>query len=272
MANRPTTIDAYLRSGRPQVIAHRGFSGKAPENTLAAIDMALDLGVDMVEVDVTLTSDGELVVLHDASLDRTTSGSGRVMNHSLEQIRSLDAGSWFDVQFSGELVPTLDEVLTRVCGRALLNVEIKGEAVTEGIAGGIAEKVAERIGEAEMIDQVIVSSFEPRALHQLRHLDPRIYRAVLYNRELHRHMRPSEIMEATAAHAFHIHVWRWTPRRWPDARRHGLPVAVYTVNHRLAMTRVLKTGALALFTDRPDRMLRLLNRRAGTFRPLSRRR
>src|SRR6187455_95113 len=93
------------------VIAHRGASSYAPENTLAAFDLALEMGVRHVELDVDFTSDGHIVVIHDDSVDRTTNGSGPVTSHTLATLRSLDAGAWCGAQFAGQRIPTLDEVL-----------------------------------------------------------------------------------------------------------------------------------------------------------------
>src|SRR4051812_8979102 len=95
------------------IIAHRGASGHAPEHTFAAYDRAVHFGADYLEQDLQVTADGELVVLHDATLDRTTDGAGQVDEHTLAELRALDAGAWFAPGFSGQRVPTLDEVLTR---------------------------------------------------------------------------------------------------------------------------------------------------------------
>jgi glycerophosphoryl diester phosphodiesterase len=95
------------------VIAHRGASSYVPENTFAAFDLALQMGVRHIELDVQLTSDGHLVVIHDDTVDRTTNGSGLVTRHTLESLRGLDAGSWFGTRFAGECIPLFDEVLAR---------------------------------------------------------------------------------------------------------------------------------------------------------------
>lgn len=109
------------------LIAHRGFSSRAPENTLAAFDLALSAGFDNFELDAQLTADGIPVVIHDATLDRTTDGRGHVAKTTLNEIRRLDAGSWFggDDSFAGERVPTLHEVLTRYAGNAHIHLELK---------------------------------------------------------------------------------------------------------------------------------------------------
>jgi glycerophosphoryl diester phosphodiesterase len=112
------------------VIAHRGASSCAPENTLAAFDLAIRMGVRHIEFDVHSSRDGHLVVIHDDTLDRTTNGSGPVSNHTLGALRELDAGSWFGAAFAGERVPTFDDVLSRYGGRIHIHAEIKGHSAS----------------------------------------------------------------------------------------------------------------------------------------------
>ena len=247
--------------GRPWVIAHRGFSGRAPENTLAAIQMAMDVGADMLEVDVTLSSDGHLMVIHDETLDRTAGGSGQVLGSTFKYIRSLDAGSWFHPRFKDQKVPTLEEVLELIQGKMPVNVEIKGEAVGDKIQGGIAEKVAETLDRFGMAEQTLVSSFEPRALDQLREIHPGIPKGSLYNRKVHKRRLPESITSEVDAQSFHVHRWYFRRAMEKEARRLDLPVLVYTVNHPLVMKRMIRRGVAGLFTDHPDRMIRLLQQR-----------
>ena len=243
---------------RPWAIAHRGLSGLAPENTLAAVDMALDVGADMLEIDVSLTSDGHLVVLHDETLERTTSGAGAVRASSLQYVRSLDAGSWFEPRFGGEKVPVLSEVLERIRGRMAINVEIKAEAVDEEVRGGVAEKVVAALHDAGMAGDALVSSFEPRALEQVRLVDSALATGALYNREIHRGVLPSTMTGAVGARTFHVNRWylRWSQLR--DARAHGIPVLVYTVNRKWQMRALVHLGVRGLFTDRADWLMEVL--------------
>ena len=136
----------------PVRIAHRGASGSAPENTAAAFERAIRIGVDAIEVDVHGTSDGRVVVLHDPTLDRTTDRCGWVREQTLEQIRHADAGAWFGREFRGEQVPQLEEAIEMTRHRALLLVEIKGEF--------LAEKVLQIVGEMDAADQVVIQSSE----------------------------------------------------------------------------------------------------------------
>ena len=253
--DRPTTIDAFLDpGGRTWVIAHRGFSGRAPENTVAAIREAIAIGADMAEIDVTLTADERVVVIHDETLQRTTNGSGSVADHSFDEIRSLDAGSWFAPQFVGEKVPTLGEVLDTVKGQILLNVEIKSEAVDRGISDEVAAAIKER----GMTDQVVVSSFSPMALEQMHAVAPEIRTAVLYNKELHRGQDPVEIVRGLGASAFNIRGSRLKAKMLSSCREHGIPVGVYTVDKPKKMKRWVKKGIDAIFTNHPDRLIEVL--------------
>ena len=253
---RPATIDEFLApGGRTWVIAHRGFSGRAPENTVAAIREAIAIGADMTEIDVTLTADERVVVIHDETLQRTTNGTGMVAQHSFDEIRSLDAGSWFAPQFVGEKVPTLDEILDTTNGRILLNVEIKSEAVDRGIS----DKVAAAIRDSGMADQVIVSSFSPTALEQIHAKAPEIRTAVLYNPELQRGKDPAEIVHGLGASVFNIRGSRLKAKMLSSCREHGIPVGVYTVDKPKKMKRWVKKGIDAIFTNHPDRLIEILN-------------
>ncbi len=113
------------RTGRPLISAHRGFSTAAPENTLPALEAARRAGADVAEIDVRLTRDGQVVLMHDRSVERTTNGAGLVKDLTLAEIKALDAGSWFDPRFRGEHVPTLAEVLEWSGGRLGLLIELK---------------------------------------------------------------------------------------------------------------------------------------------------
>jgi glycerophosphoryl diester phosphodiesterase len=254
--DRPTTIDEFYNTqARTRVIAHRGFSGAAPENTIAAVRAAIDIDADMVEIDVTLSADDHIVVIHDETLARTTDGVGEVAQFTLAELQELDAGSWFDPAFAGERIPTLEQVLNEVDGRILLNVEIKSEAVARGVVG----KVASAVRELGMIDQVVVSSFSPPALEQMHEVAPEIRTAVLYNTKVHKGRDAVEIVTGLGASVFNIKRQRLTGKMLRRCREHEIPVGTYTVNEPRRMRRLVKKGIDAIFTDHPDRLLEVLN-------------
>jgi len=257
--DRPATIDEFFAPGaRTRVIAHRGFSSRAPENTLAAIHEAIAIGADMAEIDVTLSSDDATVVIHDESLQRTTNGSGPVSQFTLAELKDLDAGSWFGPRFAGERIPTLDEVLMTVDGKILLNIEIKSEAVERGIAG----RVVETIHRHEMKDQVVISSFSPTALVQVHSLAPQVTTAVLYNQELQQGLDAVDIVDSLGASVFNIKRTRLTSQMMDRCMAHEIPVGIYTINKKRHMRQMIKKGVAAIFTDHPDRLIEVLRRKS----------
>jgi glycerophosphoryl diester phosphodiesterase len=254
-ADRPTTIEEfYDASARTRVIAHRGFSAAAPENTIAAVRAAIEIGADMVEIDVTLTSDGHIVVIHDETLDRTTNGSGKISECTRAELQLLDAGGWFAPTFTGERIPSLDAVLDEIEDRILLNVEIKSEAVDRGIV----TKVVSVIRTQGMIDQVVVSSFSPTALRQMHTEAPEIRTAVLYNTKFHEGQDAVEIVTDLGATVFNIKRQRLTKKMRRRCRENNIPIGVYTVNEPRRMRRLVKKGINSIFTDHPDRLLEIL--------------
>lgn len=155
------------------ITAHRGANKLAPENTISAIKKALDLGVEMVEIDVHLTKDRQLVVIHDETLDRTTNGSGKVADFTLEELQQLDAGSWFSQEHRGKQLPTLAEVLKLINGKATCLIEIK---LSDGKPySGIEERIIEEIVSNNAIEWCIVQSFESYYLENFNKQYPEIH-------------------------------------------------------------------------------------------------
>jgi glycerophosphoryl diester phosphodiesterase len=254
-AERPATIEDFMTAGGGTwVIAHRGFSGRAPENTLVAVREAIAIGAHMAEIDVTLSADEHIVVIHDETLDRTTNGRGLVSEFTLAELKKLDAGSWFSPQFAGEPIPTLDEILSETQGRILLNVEIKSEAVDRGVTA----KVVDAIRARGMVDEVVVSSFSPTALEQMREVAPEILTAVLYNIKLQRGMDPIDIVSGVGASGFNIRRNRLSKKMLRRCHAHEIPVAIYTVDKPRRMRKFIARGVDAIFTNHPDRMLEIV--------------
>jgi len=159
-------VDNPWRRTPPMALAHRGQRASYPEQTLEAYEAAIRLGADGIETDVQRTRDGRLAMLHDLTLDRTTSGRGRIADHDWDAVRALDAGSWFDPRFAGVRVPSLEETLDLVAGAGLLLcVEIKG---TTADAPATAVAVARLLRERGLLDRVFISSFDHAALQAAR--------------------------------------------------------------------------------------------------------
>jgi glycerophosphoryl diester phosphodiesterase len=227
-------------------IAHRGASALYPENTLLAFERAIAQGVDMIELDVRLTRDGALVVVHDAALDRTTSGAGLVRDQSIAGIRSLDAGR-------GQRVPLLAEVIDLVADTPVrLCVELKGESEAECLAA--AEAAIAALDGAGFLDRSVVTSFSPAALMRAKALRPRVA-TVLDPSPQDGSLTPRQICaQALAAYAncvsydFHF----LTPEVAAEARLSGLALWPWAPNEADDMRRVLRLGIPGIMTDRPD--------------------
>jgi glycerophosphoryl diester phosphodiesterase len=157
---------------RPLIIAHRGYRAKYPENTLASFSVALDIGVKMIELDVMLTKDRKMVVIHDATLERTTDGHGQVNGYTLKELKELDAGSWFHPRFAGERLPELEEVLDLVSDHALLNIEIKSNAYeAHHPPDAIEKQVVDLVRRKNALTSVLISSFEWKILENVASME-----------------------------------------------------------------------------------------------------
>ncbi len=176
------------------VIAHRGASAYFPENTMVSFEGAIALGADMVELDVQLTADGEVVVFHDEKISRCTNGRGRIADYTLDELKKLDAGSWFDKKYAGARVPTLVEALKLCKNKIAVNIEIKTEAVTEIISEGIEEKCLRIVDKIAMCKHVVFSSFDRRAIQHLKQIDGQMPAAVLFEKKHYGSQLPSEII------------------------------------------------------------------------------
>ena len=158
-------------------IAHRGARLKAPENTIASFAQAVKDGGDAVELDVQLSKDGELVIMHDATVDRTTNGTGRVDALDLSDLKELDAGSWFSQEFQGEMVPTLQESLDWARGKTGVDIEVKYD-----VASSIEPRqLAQTIQQSAMTDSVAVTSFDRAFIEKLEAQHPDLETGVLFS-------------------------------------------------------------------------------------------
>ena len=232
-------------------IAHRGASGRAPENTHAAFAAALSLGAQAIELDCQLSADGELVVIHDETLERATDGRGAVGDRTFADLQRLDAGAWFGEEFRGERIPRLADVLAQVRDRVTLNVEIKSARDL----GTIEAKLAALVTAERAADWVVFSSFHPAALRTMRAAAPWARLGVLCDH----YPLPDGLALALEVEAETV----IPGRRWIDPRVveaahvRGLGVWVWTVNEPGEMRRLAALGVDALFSDYPERFAAL---------------
>ena len=241
------------RAGKVAVVGHRGAMGYAPENTLASFRRAAALGAHAFECDVRLTQDGEVVVIHDATVDRVSDGSGRVEHMTLGQLKRLDVGGRFGPDYAGERIPTLEEALE--LGRPMgldVVIEIKGEPEP---ARSLVEKTVDCIVRQDMVHRCAVISFHHPCLLWARERAGEISTGILFG-----HGTPDPIGEAKsfAADSIRPHCARINRSLVEQAHAQGLVVHAWTVNDDEVARSLVGAGVDSLGTDYPDQMLRLL--------------
>jgi len=233
---------------RPTVFAHRGASAYAPENTLAAFELALRQGADAIELDAKLTADRQVIVMHDATVDRTTEGKGRVRDLPLAEIRKLDAGSHFDVAFKGEPVPTLDEVFKAVGQLTYINVELTNYSSP---FDDLAERVAALVRRHKLQTRVLFSSFNWIVLARVRRQLPEAPIGLLALPGRGGMLARSAVGRLFGYQALHPERSDVTPMLVKQAHRRGERVNAYTVNAEDDMRRLFGLGVDGIFTDDP---------------------
>lgn len=239
---------------------HRGASHAAPENTLSAFQLARDMGADGIELDVQLSRDGTAIVMHDSTVNRTTDGVGEVADLTLEQLRELDAGSWFSSSFAGEPIPTLTEVFSAVGDCLLMNLELKA---ISSESTGLEETVVALIARHGMGERVLISCFNPLILERVRRLDPHLSLAFLYGARLSEAERARRIQDLHPLAALHpeYHLVDADHLAWAHAQ--GCSVNTWTVDNPAEMDRLLNLGIEGVITDRPDLLRAIMERRGS---------
>jgi len=236
------------RFTRPLLIGHRGYPALCPENTLASFEGAMQAGCDMIELDVTLTKDRKVVVIHDDTLDRTTTGKGPVRGHALAEIKTLDAGSWFDARFASERVPELWEVMELTAERCMLNIEIKESAFEADYpADAVEHQVVKLVRTSGAMDRVIISSFDKRILQRIAAMDAPP--AVAYISDHGADKRVLEMLLAMKAFSWHPRFTVLTRGQVDMLHAAGLKVFPWTINTRAEAEKVLALGVDGLICN-----------------------
>ena len=242
---------------RPIILAHRGDSAHAPENTLPAFSQAIQEGVDGIELDVKLTADGHVVVIHDSDVERTTDGKGRVASLTLDAVRKLDAGSWFDPKFSGTKIPLLDEAFETIGRDKLINIELKNYSTP---FNGLALKVCELIKRHNNGSQIILSSFFAFNLNIAAQTLPNVSRGLLAMRGTPGLWARSFGFMFGDFQALHPHVSSVSRQQVARAHRVHRRVHVWTVNDPEEVIRLTDWGVDGIITDDPAAALIALGR------------
>ncbi len=229
--------------------AHRGASGYAPENTLAAMRLAMEMGADMIELDVQQTADDRLAVMHDEKLNRTTSGKGYLWKKTLSELQNYEAGSWFDLRFSGEPIPELKQVIELVRGKILLNIEVK----LHGHERNVSQLVIDTLRSQGFENKCILTSFDQPVANQLKALAPNIQVGYILDRRRMRDEVFTAHVDILSAH------YKLVDAGFVErAHARGKQVFVWTVNEKPRMESLIDLGVDGIITNYPDRLAEVI--------------
>ncbi len=233
----------------PLVIAHRGASKVAPENTLPAFAKAIELGADMLELDLQLSYDRRFVVMHDETVNRTTNGRGKVSELTLGDLRELDAGSWFGARYAGTPIPTLEEVCQLARGRISLNLELKGGARRLAQMAPVLLRI---LRENELLERTLISSFDPETLLLMAREAPQLPRAYLY--VISWFKTGEEKLGPLALTALHPEHHLVSQSQIAAAHQRGMVVNTWTVDEPKEALKLWRWGIDGIITNVPDQI------------------
>ncbi len=235
-------------------IAHRGASSLAPENTFAAFDLALKNGADGFELDVQLSKDGIPVIIHDEILERTTTGQGPVQNFTAAELKTLDAGSWFAPEYSGQSIPALEEFFIRYRGENLLfNLELKNYTVVQP---GLEEAVLAVILKFGLEEKVIISSFNHDSLTVCHRLNPAVRTGLLYVLDIEEPWHYARALGCSSVHPLFFHLQ--FPELLSGFKAHHFPLYPWTVNDPELMKFFVEKEIEGIITDYPQELKKIL--------------
>lgn len=248
MMSAAETLAAIYKENKVLIYGHRGASAYAPMNTLPAFELAAEQGADGIELDVHLSKDGELVIIHDFTIEETSNGEGAVVDLSLEELKSFDAGSWFSPDFAGTQIPTLDEVFEAVGKKLIVNVEIKSLSPS---GDGTEEAVVACIERHAMQKRVIVSSFNPRVLKRFRSLMPEVPLGYLLSPDA-MSGQTQVIVNPNSYDARHLYYEMINQSQMAWSKENGHVVNAWTVNDPARARQLAMLGVHGIITDMPD--------------------
>lgn len=236
----------------PKVIAHRGLPHAAPENTMASFKEALSLGVDGIETDVQQTIDGQLVICHDELLNRTTNGTGLLKDYTLNELKKLSAGAWFNKKFISETIPTLREFFDLVHDKdILINLEIKSGVV---LYPDIEKHIIDMIHEYNIGSKIIISSFNHYSLVTCKEIDSSINTGILYESGL---FEPWNYARSVGAEALHPSLYNIKPELMKGIKENNIKVNPYTVDSLEQMKYMVAMQVDGIITNYSDRLITL---------------
>ncbi|MEH6945143.1 glycerophosphodiester phosphodiesterase [Bacillus sp. JJ722] len=232
-------------------VAHRGATAYAPENTVAAYNLAVDMKADYIEIDVQRSKDGELVLIHDTTVERTTDGTGKVGDLTYEQLRSLDAGSWKGEQFAGEQIPTFEEILDRYHGKVGILIELKAPELYPGIEEQVADALKKRNLDKPQNEKIIIQSFNFESMKKMNQLLPRVSIGVLTSNRAHTTMDALQEF-STYADWFNPSYGIVTKELVDQVHSLGMQIGSWTVRSQEAADFLFEMKVDAIISDYPD--------------------
>lgn len=249
------TILLNTAYGAAGIVAHRGASGYAPENTISAIKKAIDLKSEFVEVDVQMTKDGQIVVIHDLTVDRTSNGEGEVKNLTLKELQAFDAGSWFNSKFTGEKIPSLEDILKLDYGESKLILEVKN---VDNLYPGIEETINRLVEKYNFQSKVVYKSFTPEVLKRFEELAPKTERlyvtigSVLGFLVIDDWLRFGSLFDVENIQYLQVHRFLVSKRLIKKCQKKGIKLIVWDVHDKVKMRKYERWGVDLIETDFPD--------------------
>ncbi|QJD87243.1 glycerophosphodiester phosphodiesterase [Cohnella herbarum] len=236
---------------KPLIIAHRGAAGEAPENTLAAFRLGMEQGCDAIELDIHLSKDGEIIVCHDETIDRTSDGTGAIRELTVAEIKRADAGGWFSEKYAGERIPLLEEVFELVPSSIMINIEIKSSFEQR-----LETTLARLLRRTARLSSVVVSSFDFNCLAVLKQIEPEARIGLLYEDKATLADPTNQL--TVPVYSLHPYFGKLDIEDAREAVRQGLRVYPWTVNGEEQIRLMIEYGVSGVITDYPGRMKKIL--------------
>ncbi len=247
-------------TGKVLAIGHRGALGHAPENTIVSLEKGLELGCDLVEIDIHMTRDGELVVMHDADVSRTTDGHGHIVDMTLAEIKQLDASVRWAPHYRNERVPTLAEVLAWAVGRIELCIEVKGDPL---VYPGTEEKLVALLRQYDMVEKSVIISFHHTSIRRVKELEPAATTGALLVAGV---ADPVAVARAALADSLRPNKEHITPEAVRQLHDAGLACHAWVINDEETLDRYVQMGIDSFGVDYPDRVRPYLDRTGRSWK------
>ena len=243
-----------MRQGKTLVVGHRGACGYAPENTMPSFQKGIECGADILELDIHVSLDGELVVIHDSEVDRTTDGTGPIEGKTLKEIKALDAGVKFGPQFAGTKVPTLKELLDWAWNKIPLAIEIKGDPFP---TPGVEEKLIKLLKEFKILSETMVISFHHESMKKIKEIEPSLATGLLIMGEL---VDPVQVLKASKSDSLRPGWQYWSKDKVDLIHKKGFIASTWNADTEAVMDRIVPMRIASIGSNFPDRLRKYIDK------------